>query len=294
MFVSLVAELAVPRAVALPLTHGENMQGALFRSLAAIDPEAATRLHGGRDGHLRPYTVSLIQCKGGGGHGQLRVAPEDRPWFRVTGLTAEASQLLLALAERQREWPIYGRDFDARFEIAGWRRSPAEHPWAGAVSLDALCAAAVEAMHSEADRIHLEFLSPTAFEAGSRAGWGAWRHLPEHALVFGSFRDHLEAFCPELAQPPGRGDILEGCLALGRYTARSHILSFALRNHKKRFSFTGDAEYLINPVLPLEAVLWLHLLAGFGFYSGCGVDTGAGMGQVRRIPANRFTYRGRG
>jgi CRISPR-associated endoribonuclease Cas6 len=289
MFVSLVAELEITKPVSIPLTHGEEMRGALFQALKTVDPHRAAALHGDRDGELRAYTVSPIQSGAGAHHGHLLLRPGDDCWFRVTGVTGQVSDLLLAMSEHCREWKVFGRAFRARFDIRRWCLFSGEHPWAGAVSLDELCTSAVQAARMEPDRIHLEFHSPTAFERKSASDWGNWRHLPEHTLVFGSIRDHLEAFCPELARPPERIDILEGCLALGRYNSKSHMLSFALRNNKKRYCFTGEAEYLINPAVVADAgdkLLWLHMLAAFVFYSGCGVDTSAGMGQVRRIPSS--------
>jgi len=126
----------------------------------------------------------------------------------------------------------------------------------------------------------------------SESAWGSWMPLPVPKLVFGSLRTRAARFCPDLGEPPSPAELIEGRIALGRFRdLQSQMLHFQRRN-RRRVGFTGECEFLLDRELPLKERLWVHLLAGFAFYSGVGAGTSWGMGQARREPAGSFFYRG--
>ena len=151
MLTSLVAELETGSAFTVPTTHGEAMQSELLRQLQGLSATLTTQLHGEADDQPRPYTISpLYPDRPRVKNGMLYFQPGDRCWFRLTGLRADASQLLLAFSETARYWRIQGNSFGGEFAILRWFNVPGEHPWAGIISLEDLGEAAWRAYEQEA------------------------------------------------------------------------------------------------------------------------------------------------
>jgi CRISPR-associated endoribonuclease Cas6 len=293
MLCSLVAELEAETVVTIPATHGESMQSEMFRHFRGLDTSLTSRVHGESDDQPRPYTISpLYSDRPRTRNGMIYFQPGDQCWFRLTGLRDDASRLLLALSETARSWQVCGGSFGGEFAIRQWFDCPGEHPAAGIISLDEMGQAAWHACDQEPDRIRLRFHTPTTFEVASESKWASWMPLPIPKLVFGSLRGKVAKFCPELGEPPTQADLVEGRIALGRFHGlESHMLHFQRRD-RRRTGFTGECEFLLDRELPLKERLWLHLLAGFAFYSGIGGGTGWGMGQAWREPVEGFLYRG--
>jgi CRISPR-associated endoribonuclease Cas6 len=293
MLCSLVALLEAESLVTIPATHGESMQSELFRQLQALDSDLTTRVHGESDDQPRPYTISpLYPDRPRPRNGMLYFQPGDRAWFRLTGLHDDATRLVVALSKAVRLWRICGSSFGGQFAIRRWISTAREHPAAGIISLDQMGQAAWHACDQEPDRIRLRFHTPTTFEVASESKWGSWMPLPIPKLVFGSLRSRAARFCPELGEPPSQAELVEGRVALGRFhSLESHMLHFQRRD-RRRTGFTGECEFLLDRDLALKERLWLHLLAGFAFYSGIGASTSWGMGQAWREPFDSFLYRG--
>lgn len=284
---SLVAEIQIEGPMSLPMTHGEAMQAELLEQVAALDAGVAAQLHGEGGDSMRPYTVSTLNIdRPTIREGRLHLKAGDRPWFRLTGMGPLPAQALLALSERSNEWRL--QTFGAEFRIDRWSVFPGEHPWSGFVEMDALFESAWEAAAAEPDRVVLRFQSPTTFElAGDR--WGTWMHLPVPRLVFGNLRNRARS-CTPIDEPPLAENIIDNHIALGQFKEiSSHIL---VSKKRHRAGFTGECEFLFDRDLSEPARVWLHLLANFAFYSGVGKETTRGMGQVRREPSGRFSYRG--
>ncbi len=293
MLLSLVAALEARTKVTVPVTHGETMQSELFRQLDAVNPLLSSQIHGDADDLPRPYTISPLNAAPRFvQNGMLCFQPGDRCWFRLTGLRAEVSELLLALSETARSWQIHGRSFAGEFAIQRWLTRPGEHLWAGQISVEDLGHAACHACDRQPDRIVLKFETPTTFEVASESAWGSWMPLPVPRLVFGNLRNRAAAFCPEIGAPLGQAEVIETGIALGRFRGlESHMLHFQRRN-RRRVGFTGECEFLLDRDLDVRERLMLHFLAGFAFYSGVGAGTSWAMGQAYREPVEDFLYRG--
>jgi hypothetical protein len=294
MFTSLVAELETPKPVRIPDTHGEAMQGELFRRLNALDHPSATWMHGSGDGRPRYYTISALRTGRRCENGNLPISPGDRCWFRVTGYHPDTSQILLALSEFCNTWLLYGPGFHSEFRIRRWCMHPREHPWACLSTIEDVGRLAGQAMDADPNRIVLHFESPTAFtkdDAKPEAGKSAAAKpkpfppatimpLPLPWFVFGSLKSRFSASCSEPAAPT-REDLVGNHVAINGYKLETHSLQF--RNGGSRVGFTGQCEYHLDPRLDIKERLWLHALAEFAFFCGVGGRTTAGMGQVRRI-----------
>ena len=124
----------------------------------------------------------------------------------------------------------------------------------------------------QTDRVKLHLGSPTAFKSA-----GHHFPLPLPELVFGSLADRWNAFSPVVLSPEMR--------TFGHETIG--ISDFNLRSQR---TSTKDEGMVIGGVGRVTYRLftadrnWLaqvHMLANFAVYSGVGVKTAFGMGQVR-------------
>ena len=116
MFVSLIAEIEVERAVSIPVTHGEAMQAEMLRHISRLNPAAAAELHGPAGGKMRPYTVSLLRPGPGGiNNGRLHYESGDHAWFRLTGMGPLPYAALSAVSENVDSWRL--ETFHAEFRI---------------------------------------------------------------------------------------------------------------------------------------------------------------------------------
>ncbi len=267
MLTSLILTLQSPTEGRLPASLGRAGQALLLRLMAERDPAAAEALHQG-DG-LRPYTVSNL-VMGKRTKGSLQLAAGQAGWLRFTGLTAEVSGQLQALAAN----PPEQVELDGhQFRVVGATLDPAGQPWAGQVSYQDLAAPFLLGGESRpAAKIGLEFAGPTTFRSKGR-----YLPLPLPELIFGSLLDRWQAFAPIALHPEVRR-FAEEAVVLSRYRLRSRGLPY--KQQGMQIGFTGRATFAaLN-----RDRYWLnvlHLLAAFSFYSGVGYGTAAGLGQTR-------------
>jgi len=169
MFVSLIAEIEVERAVSIPVTHGEAMQAEMLRHISRLNPAAAAELHGPAGGTMRPYTVSLLRPGPGGiNNGRLQYEAGDHTWFRLTGMGPLPYAALSTVSENVDSWRL--ETFHAEFRIRRWCASPQDHSWAGIADLDELLNSAEQALLAEPHRAVLVFHSPTTFNSTRNGG----------------------------------------------------------------------------------------------------------------------------
>lgn len=271
MLTSLILKLKSPAEAVLQASLGRAAQAALLKLISQRDSPLAATLHSG-DG-LRPYTASNLVL-GKRQRGQLHIVAGQEGWLRFTGLSAEVSRALQALAA---DPPPSLTVLEHTLTVTAATLDPAEHPWAGQISYQDLAAPFLLGnVPKISAKAGLEFVSPTTFRSKKRMV-----PLPLPELVFGSLLDRWQTFAPIALHPDMRRFAAEA-VALGRYTLKS--MSIPQKEGGLRVGFTGKATFVaLN-----RDRYWLnmlHLLAAFSFYSGVGYQTAAGLGQVR--PANR-------
>jgi CRISPR-associated endoribonuclease Cas6 len=282
MLTSLILHLESPTEANLPASLGRAGQALLLRLLQARDADLTQTLHDSN--RPKPLTVSNLVL-GQRQAGSLHIQAGQSGWLRFTGLTAQISQHLLALAGPDRPESV---DIDGhRFTVTGATMSPAENAWAGQVSYQELAAPFLLGGRQRPNRkIRLEFVSPTTFRSGGR-----YLPLPLPELVFGSLLDRWQTFAPIALHPDVRR-FAEEAVVLSQYKLRTRSMPYKQGgaeqgNFKKRggwqIGFTGQVVYtVLNPDRYWLNVL--HLLAAFAFYSGVGYQTSTGLGQVRLVP----------
>ena len=265
---SLVLQIEARDSGGLPASLGRAAQALLLRLVAAQDAALATRMHDGEG--PRPYTVSnaVIGRRSGG---SLRVEAGDTGWVRFTGLTAEVSRCLQALAAA----PPASVDLDGfPFAVAGATLDPAIHLWAGQVGYSELAARYLLAQGVPPRQVRLEFVAPTTFRREGR-----YLPLPLPELVFGSLLERWQAFAPVALSPEVRRFATEA-VVISQYDLRSR--SLPSKEGGLLIGFTGEVTFsVLNRDRYWLSVL--NLLAAYAFYCGTGYRVSAGLGQVRSV-----------
>ena len=146
---------------------------------------------------------------------------------------------------------------------------PDEHPWSRTSTFEEL-----RARWRQGDvpgRVRLLFLSPTAF-----AGRDASTLFPLPALVFGSLVRRWNQHAPEPFAPSVRDSLL-GTIREEAHELHTFPIEFGTHRLK---GFVGVCEYSAHQGAPAEVSRVVQTLADFAFYSGVGLTTTMGMGQV--------------
>ncbi len=210
MLTSLVLQLEAEGTAVLPASLGRAGQGLLLRLIGERDPALARALHDAQG--LKPYTVSNLVL-GKRAQGVLAVEAGQRGWLRLTGLNAEVSGHLAALAAK----PPALVELDGQpFQVGRATVDPAEHPWAGQTSYQDLAAPfLLGGQERLGPAIRLEFASPTTFRSG-----GHFVPLPLPELVFGSLLDRWQSFAPIALHPETRRFAAEA-VGVSRYALRT-------------------------------------------------------------------------
>lgn len=280
MLTSLILHLESPTAANLPASLGRASQALLLRLIQARDPALAQEIHQGHG--PRPFTASNLVL-GVRQAGSLHIQAGQSGWLRFTGLTRQISQHLLALAGPDRPAAV---DMDGHLlTVTGATLDPAGHPWAGQISYQDLAAPFLLGGERPGRKIGLEFVSPTTFRSGGR-----YVPAPLPELVFGSLLDRWQTFAPIALHPDVRR-FAEEAVVLSQYKLRTRSMPYKHgpgdADAQKsaggwQVGFTGQVVFTaLNPDRYWLNVL--HLLATFAFYSGVGYQTGAGLGQSRKL-----------
>ena len=237
---------------------------ALLDLVRQADPALATTVHDGPG--LKPFTVSTLigySPRSGLSHEQTY----SLRFTALAGPVAAALQTAVKVGERL--------ELDRHlFQIEAAGTEEAGHSWANATTYEALSAPWLLGRVPPEPRFKFQFASPTTFKSQKK-------HVPVPlpALVFGSLLEKWNAFAP-VALPPEARRFAEECLALARYSLRTHMAN--AKEGGLRTGAVGVAYYTaIN-----HDRYWLslmNLLADFAFYAGVGAGTTMGLGRCRRL-----------
>jgi len=269
MLISIVLTLESDTPATLPGHVGRANYAAALARLNQMDPALGGRIHGG-DGP-KPITCSGI-LNGRSNRDGMEIVPGQPYYLRISGLTGEVSQTLAAglLADRPLLWELDHHPF----RVTGTTADSAVDGWAGQSSYESLAAHQMLQGGQPQNTATLDFVSPTAFKSG-----GMQVPIPLPDLVFGSLVERWNAFSPVVLSPEVRRFGAE-MVAISRYRLESRPV--AQKNQALRIGGQGQVTYR---ALGGDRY-WLgtlQMLADFALYSGVGVQTATGMGQVRRV-----------
>ena len=268
MLISIVLTLTSDTDALLPAHLGRANYAATLAALQAIDPALGPAFHDGEG--PKPITCSgLINARSR--REGLRIRTGETYAMRVTGLTPLASQALerAFLQQQPATWTLA----DHPFAVVDVCCDAAQDPRSGRTTYETL--AAVQLLHDRGPgrRVSLSFQSPTSFQSK-----GMHIPVPLPNLVFGSLVDRWNAFSPVLLSPDVRR-FGEEMVALSHYRLESDVV--VQKNGTPIIGSVGRAMYT---ALGGDRY-WLatmQMLADFALYSGVGVKTTVGMGQVWR------------
>jgi len=252
----------------LPFGVGRANHAATLAHLRTVDPGLADALHNANG--PKPFTCSdLIGAKAGREGLDVRAGQPLR--VRLTGLTPPVAQALTTLLEKPpATWTLAGHAFQVTDAVC----DPEQDPWTGRSSYEALAAARLLGKSAPTPRVTLRFSAPTGFKSK-----GVHMPVPLPELLFGSLVDRWNAFSPVTVSPDMRRFAAE-MIAISRYELRSRAVS--QKGGGVRMGGVGTVTYR---ALGGDRYWWrvMQMLADFAQYSGAGVQTATGMGQVRRV-----------
>jgi CRISPR-associated endoribonuclease Cas6 len=254
-------ELEVTSAVEITAGGGQRFNALFLDLVREADPSMSSRLHDMRA--PKPYTVSPLmgEMESLSG-GRLRLSA-GRPYaLRFTMLDDD----LVGLWEEGLLPGLRGRHLrlgDADFTVAEVRKTVTD--------ADDLYRACIVNRKAPPRKLILRFVSPTAFRSGGynvlfpipRLVWQsanrAWSAVSRVDLG-----DNLHLLAEEGVKP-------------ARFNLSTHILHF---DRSRQVGVVGRCEYMLGAD-DEDLCRAFHLLARFCEYSGLGMKTTMGMGQVR-------------
>ena len=270
---SLVLTLRPLAAGAGQASLGRAAHAVLLDAIRAADPALAEQLHAGSG--LRPFTASNLV-----GYSPRRgLRPERTYGLRFTTLTGPVARALLAAAQPGGPLSVGAvvRLDENELRVEGVADQPKAHPWAAALSYEALSAPWLLGRAAPEPRLALHFASPATFKSG-----GLHVPAPLPGLVFGGLLERWNAFAP-VALPAETRRFVDECLALTAYRLSTRMVM--VKEGGLRAGAVGEARYTaVN-----HDRYWLsllNLLADFALFAGVGAGTSMGLGQVRRVGAS--------
>ncbi|MEZ4864395.1 MAG: CRISPR system precrRNA processing endoribonuclease RAMP protein Cas6 [Caldilineaceae bacterium] len=269
MLISIVLTLTSSTDATLPAHLGRANYAATLARLQALDPALGPTIHDG-DG---PKAITCSDLLGGrAARDHMPIRAGERYYVRLTGLTPPVSQALetALLTDPPTTWLLA----DQRFAVAGVCCNADDDPWSGRTTYETLAAAQLLQKGRPERKVSLLFQSPTSFQSK-----GMHIPVPLPNLVFGSLVDRWNTFSPVTLSPEVR-QFGEEMVALSNYRLESQVIT-----QKKGTPLIGGVGRATYTALGGDRY-WLatmQMLADFAMYSGVGVKTTIGMGQVRRV-----------
>lgn len=277
MLTSIVLKLKPVKNGSLSAWLGRANYAATLERLSQIEPGMNDWIHdqvGQQQNGLKPLTCSSLRgCFERTGT-QVQVWHDETYSIRITGLHERVSQCALEafIGQRPERWALDRTAFHVIDAIC----DPYQDPWSGCTTYEELASQYLLApSNGKLNKATFEFESPTAFKSG-----GMQMALPLPGLIFGSLMSRWNAFS-HVEVPEEIRDFGEQAVGVGKFDIRSVVVP--QKGKGTRAGCIGTASYTAL----YHDRYWLglfQLLADFALFSGAGVQTTTGMGQLRRIP----------
>lgn len=280
---STVVMLVATQGGTMPATQGRLAQAAFLDIIRGVDPDLAEALHVKHQ--RRPYTVSPLQKAGGPiRNGQITIRSGQAVWLRFTLLGSD----LFATFLRHFLTPMSARQFPTLrlgtldFALGDILTTPGSHEWANYTTLEDLCQRWPAVPDKSAQRITLNFASPTVFSRNSdKDGMGKFMEpWPSPPMLFGSLAARWNDFMPMPVDKQAVRDYATETVVVGHYQMEARTYRYW---GNPQIGAVGQVTYLLKDKRDADMIRTLNLLADYAFYSGVGYKTAMGMGQVRRI-----------
>jgi CRISPR-associated endoribonuclease Cas6 len=261
----------------IPVWLGRATHAWFIQSLEAIHPQLVAAAHDGSK--LRAATLSNLY--GLEGEELAALSTQQTYDLRLTTLHADLTRITqTALVPQWLAGPIHLHDQPFRVESIIWQAE--KDPRSGSTSYAALLDAKV------GRRVRLYFISPTNFKrspALAKQSNEKWPELfqpwPDPRLLIQNLAARWNEFSPHPLQHEGA--------ELANYAELLRVVDFQIQGQRVSFErasrgssvgFIGMVEYEFLPSIPPSIQKQLWALLHFAKYSGVGVKTSMGMGQV--------------
>lgn len=272
MLISIVLKLVSARNLTLPLHLGRANYAETLACLSRVQPGLGDEVHAWEG--MKPLTCSGLMGEIEREQGSARIQAGAIYAVRMTGLTEQVSAALVRglLTAPPTHWRLGHH----QFEVVDAVCDPSREPWSGHDTYQRLAEAHLltSADGHQRHKVALNFQSPTAFRSKEMQ-----MPLPLPGLVFGNLIDRWNLFSPLTLNAEMRG-FAEAVIEVGRFNLHSVLIE--QKNKAFRVGAVGDVTY----TTAYADRYWLglfQLLADFALYSGVGVQTSTGMGQVQRL-----------
>ncbi|MDR3258872.1 MAG: CRISPR system precrRNA processing endoribonuclease RAMP protein Cas6 [Fusobacteriaceae bacterium] len=243
MLSSLIIRLKPENDLPFSINYGSLFHGIIMEN---IDENYANILH---DSGLKPYTQHIERDK-------------DAFVWIINALNKEANEKILNIFYNHKIKKFYLRDKDKKLIVENMERIE--------ITYDSL----VETTYfSENSRMfQINFTTPTAFKSD-----GEYIFYPDIRLIYQSLMNKFNTFSEENSMDSEETlEHLKSYTKIYKYNLRS---TFFYLEGVKIPSFTGYIQIKING--PKELVNLSHLLFKFGEFSGIGIKTAIGMGNIK-------------
>lgn len=269
MLLSIVVPLTATADGVLPHHLGRANYAALLSHVQRTEPVLAQQIHDGEG--FKPLTCSHL-LNANTDRAGTHVKKNERYAVRITGLTAPVCETLQTLfsTDPPSTWSLLDHAFTLEPAVCAAEADP----WTGQTTYEALAAQQLTQPEQPTRRVSFLFGSPTSFKSK-----GMHLPVPLPSLFFGSLVERWNHFSPVTLSPEMRR-FGEERVALSNYRLQTRPVQqksgAPLIGAVGRTTFTalGGDRYWLSV---------MQMLADFALYSGVGVKTTTGMGQVRRV-----------
>lgn len=272
---ALVVRLTAEQNSTLRATQGHLAHAAFLQILRQSDPAVAAAIH---DMHGRkPFTVSPLMGFGHGKRGRVEIRAGQTGWLRITLLDPLLFQVFVQRFLAGTQAPSFQLD-GMTFHITEILSSPGSHPLAGYSSPETLTTAWASRDVVDADRsIALAFRTPTAFSLRN-ARFRTMMVLPDPVAVFGELAGYWDRLTGSDTQAAIRQAAADS-VVVARHDIRTHMYQY---RNSKQIGFAGNVEFKLLDREYDDLTRHLNRLADLAFFTGLGLKTTMGMGQVSR------------
>jgi len=280
MLTSIVLKLRARKTEVIPGHLGRANFAETLKRLGEFESGLDQWIH---DAHtLKPITCSSLLGPLERVKTKSKIKAGESYWVRLTTLNDVVSEVAAQAfwQNRPRTWRLGPHTFDVTDVIC----DPTKHKWSGATTCEELAQRyLLTPMNSELNRVTFHFLSATSFKSK-----GMQMPMPMPGLLFGSLLNRWNSVS-DVELPQEMRNFSEEVIAVGQFNLKTVVVP--QKGKGIRAGAIGDASYTAL----YDDHYWLglfQLLADFALYSGVGVQTSTGMGQVRRLeqPENKKKY----
>lgn len=254
-------DLMAPDTMEISAGGGQRLNAVFLDLVREADEALSARLHDMKP--PKPYTVSTLMGEMESlGQGRLRLGAGKCYTLRFTMLEESLARLWVEeILPGMEGRPL--RLGEAELIVAGTR--------AGAVDADDLYRECIVQRKPPPRKLTLRFVTPTAFRSGGRN-----MLFPLPRLVWQSANRAWSAIS-RVDLGTNLHELAERYVQPSRFSLSTHILHFDRFRH---VGVVGRCEYILGTE-DEDLRRAMHLLARFCEYSGLGMKTTMGMGQVR-------------